>query len=88
MCLSGICINILKCELLKVSCHTIIEDVLLEKKYDIVSVSHGCSVVQNKSEICYEISSLSLLNYSMSGDGGTHKVVNVIMTLSRLVNMT
>ena len=59
MCLFGICINILKCELLKISCHNIIEDVLLEKKkYDIiVSVCHGCTVVQNKSEICYEISS-------------------------------
>ena len=29
-----------------------------KKKYDIiVSVCHGCTVVQNKSEICYEISS-------------------------------
>ena len=32
MCLFCICINILKCELLKISCHNIIEDVLLEKK--------------------------------------------------------
>ena len=87
MCLFGIPTNILKCQLLKISCHNIIEDVLFEKNV-ILLFLFAMVEIENKSEICYKIPNLRLLNYSISGEGCSHIEVNVTSTSSRLGNMT
>lgn len=75
--------NVLKCSII------ILLKIFFLKKNVILLFAFACyTEMENKSEICYKISILSLLNYCMYSEGCSHTEVNGHFDLIQFRKMT